>query len=270
MRYPGEYAPYNAVNTLVFAAAALVAAYLIYKLLKFWRVEVNAKFVLAVTPFVLFGSALRVCEDAKILPRETSFFGVPLFLFITPGIYFLVFGVVVASVWLGGVLESAKKISREKFMAVVGITLFLLAFSVTLPLQKYWLHAAAIIGLGALGVAFLEVISRALKHESELIERLAVFSQCLDGGATFVATAFGTPSANYFEQHVVGGAVIGAGGPLAFLALKTVFALAVVLVVRSELRKPSETRVRNYLLLLVTIFGLAPGARDLLRLSAGV
>ena len=42
--HPNDYAPYNAVNTLVFAAIALCAAYVIYKGLQRSHIKINERF----------------------------------------------------------------------------------------------------------------------------------------------------------------------------------------------------------------------------------
>jgi len=270
MRSPQDYAPYNLANTLAYAAAALVAAYLIYRLLKHLRVRIDEKFFAAILPFVLFGSALRVIEDSGILPRVVDLFGVELFPFITPGIYFLTFGAVVLSLAAALVAEKKFKTPAWKVLGGLGCVLALAALAPVLASVKYLFQGLLILVLGAAGIVLFEGLSRLLKRENKWVERAAVFAQCFDGAATFVGVGIGTPSATYFEQHVVGGALIGAAGPIAFYGLKVVFALAAVLVIRSELGKTEDAEKRNYVLLLLTIFGLAPGLRDALRIMGGV
>jgi uncharacterized membrane protein len=58
------------------------------------------------------------------------------------------------------------------------------------------------------------------------------------------------------------------GGPLLFFLVKIAFVYLAVEVFRRETEKKSETR--TYLLLLITIFGLAPGVRDALRITCSV
>lgn len=270
MRYPAQYAPYNLVNTLVFAILALVAVFFIYKLLKRWRVEIGTRFFLAIIPFVLFGSALRVCEDARLLPREINLGGMPLFPFITPGIYFLVFAYVIIALAMGKLLERMRTIPKERTLGAIGIVLFLAPFALIVLKLKYFAHAAGIVGIGVVGVILLYALYRHLNWKTELVERLTVFAQCLDGGATFVGVAIGTPSATYFEQHVVGNALIGLGTPLLFMSIKFAFIIGATALLRREMKRPEERKQRNYLLLLLMIFGLAPGVRDLLRIAAGV
>ncbi|NYZ75583.1 DUF63 family protein [Candidatus Micrarchaeota archaeon] len=270
MRHPESYAPYNLVNTVVYAVAALVAAYLIYKLLKRLGVKIDERFVAAIIPFVLFGSALRVIEDAGILPRAVNFLGVELFPFVTPGIYFLTFGAVVFSLAIALIAERKFNAPVWKVLGGLGCLFAAAALAPVLLSAKYLFQGLLILVLGAAGLFLFEGLSRLLKQQNNWVERAAVFAQCFDGAATFVGIGIGTPTSTYFEQHVVGGTLIGAMGPIAFYALKVAFALAAVMLVKKELEKPVDFEKKNYVLLLLTIFGLAPGARDALRIMAGV
>ena len=58
-----SYSGYNIVNTLTYAAIAILAVYLIYGVLKN-RIKIDKKFVCAILWFVLFGSTLRVVTDS--------------------------------------------------------------------------------------------------------------------------------------------------------------------------------------------------------------
>ena len=70
---------YNAINTITYAAIALLAAYLLYKGLQRLKIKIDDSFVPSIIPFILFGSTLRVVVDANILPYS--------YLTTTPGIY---------------------------------------------------------------------------------------------------------------------------------------------------------------------------------------
>ncbi|MEW5954978.1 MAG: DUF63 family protein [Candidatus Micrarchaeota archaeon] len=270
MRHPESYAPYNLFNTLAYAAAALVAAYLIYKLLKRLGVRIDERFFAAILPFVLFGSALRVIEDAGILPRAVHFLGLELFPFVTPGVYFLTFGAVIFSLAAALAAERKLGVPAWKVLGGLGCVFAFAALAPVLASVEYLFHGLLILLLGAAGIALFEALSRLLKQRGSWVERTAVFAQCFDGAATFVGVGIGTPSSAYFEQHVVGGALIGVGGPAAFYGLKVAFALAAVWLVKSELGKKEDSEKKVFVLLLLTIFGLAPGVRDALRIMAGV
>ena len=269
MRYPGQYPPYNIYNTAAFAIIALVAVYCIYWFVtKKLKLQVDEQFFFAAIPFVVFGAFLRVIQDAALLPREVVVAGVSLFPFITPGIYFLAFFVLVAGFAVNW-LYDRKNAVRDT--AYVGW--FFAAVSLAILLSRMSFPNLAI-GVGiialAVGCALLFwLLDKNVFHKvTQKIELAVVFGQCLDGAATFLGVGY----AGYGEQHVVGNAVIdNLGGPVTFFLVKMVFAFAVVYLARSEFSsKPGDQRARVFLLLLITIFGFGPGLRDLSRIVLGV
>lgn len=76
---------YNPVNTMGYGIILALSVYWIYSLLDKKNIDVDMRFALAIVPYILLGSVLRVLEDA-------SYFGEPLrYLMISPLIY----------IWLG-------------------------------------------------------------------------------------------------------------------------------------------------------------------------
>ena len=274
MQYPDKYAPYNIVNTVVYAALALLAVWLIFEGLKRVGLKADEGFYFAILSFVVFGSAVRVITDAGILPREVTVAGNTFYPFITPGIYVVVFLVVVASI-AASLLLATKKKKAVWWLNVIGQWLAVGALLVLVPLLGFWVHGLLMVLLGLVGVGALKAWERVKKGKTRFsaIELFTAFSQCFDGAATFVGVGIGTPATTYGEQHVVGNFVMDLlGGPLAFYFVKLAFVLAVIFLLRRELneKKPGEAEEKNYILLIITIFGLAPGVRDALRIIAGV
>jgi len=269
MRYPGQYAPYNIYNTAAFAVVAMVAVYCIHWLVtKKLRLKINEEFFFAAVPFVAFGAFLRVIQDASLLPREVIVAGVSLFPFITPGIYFLVFFALVAGFAASWMIDKKTAVKNTK---KVGWFFAAASFLVLISRASF---PNAMIGVGIIALATVCVLvfkfaDRKFFHKkAENIEIATVFGQCLDGAATFLGVGF----AGYGEQHVVGNAVMaGFGGPVAFFLLKVAFAFVVIHVARREFSKSdSDSQARTFLLLLIAIFGLGPGLRDLSRIVLGV
>jgi len=269
MRYPGQYAPYNIYNTAAFAIVAIVAVYCIYQLVsRKLKLKIDGEFFFAAVPFVLFGAFLRVIQDAALLPREVVVAGIPLFPFITPGIYFLTFFVLVAGFTASWVID---KKTVVKNTAKAGWLFAIVSLLVLLARANF---PNAAIGFGIVAIAagcallFRLADDKIFKKKTERIELATVFGQCLDGAATFLGVGF----AGYGEQHVVGNAVMaGLGGPAAFFLLKVAFAFVVIHVARCEFSaRPEDAQARTFLLLLIATFGLGPGTRDLARITLGV
>ncbi len=264
--YQDKYPPYNVYNTLVYAAIAIAAVYLVYRLLKSRGFVFDEAFFKSVIPFVAFGILMRVGEDGGILPRVVEIAGLQVFPFVTPGIYIITF-LLLLWTWF---LAKKTSASHEEFckktlyagLALTALAAFI-SLGVLLRMQNY--AAFALIAFGGLAVWFaFKTVWKARGLDASFAEQAAVFSQALDGSATFVGVQF----LGYSEQHIVGNAIFGLfGGPWAFLLVKIIFAFGVVELLRREKANEEE---KNFILLLITILGLAPGLRDALRILAGV
>lgn len=280
LRYPGQVAPYNVVNTATFALMALVAVFLIYKLLRTLKVEIDGSFVFAVMPWAVLGSVVHVLEDAGVLPRLVRVGGFETYPFVTPYIYFLIFFASILALLL------AKKISKSNTefngrYQQFGIALVVLALLPLLTRVQYALHGLLILALALVGTGVVFLLTRQLFKSKanpkgrplDKLELLLAFAQSFDGAATAVGVGIGTPTVHYVEQHVVGNAIFDFfGTPFAFYGVKLLFAALVIWAIRRELKtdKPDDARERAFLLMLLAIFGLAPGLRDALRLIVGV
>lgn len=248
---------YNPVNTAVYAAVALLAAYLIYRMLKWLKIKVDEGFISAIATFVLFGSTLRVVVDANILPYT--------YVTTTPGIYFLISFITIAAVLI------LHRFSMLRRLWQLGALLWLASLAPLIPIFRNFDFLALILLLALAGAALGNAVFTHLKVRCRWQYLLVVFSHALDGAATFVSIDIFSKAAGagYFEQHVVTNVIASAfGGFWAFYAIKILFAIAAVwLLDRDSGLKDGE---RNYVILLVIIFGLAPGVRDVLRLLCGV
>src|SRR5512133_3930095 len=87
---------YNLVNTFTWAVVRGSCVFGVFKLLKKLEVKIKPEFIISIIPFVLAGSSLRVLEasPADIFQPPYSY------LLITPNIYFLVFVITVACLWI--------------------------------------------------------------------------------------------------------------------------------------------------------------------------
>ncbi len=257
IKYPDRYAPYNVVNTFTFAILAIIAVYLIYKFLNSSGIKTDERFYWSVIPFVFFGSIVRVLSDAQALPRAVEIAGITFYPFITPTIYVLVFAITIAAL-----LVSRKFSDWHGMFFKTGAVL---AFLSILPLVFLFKNFALFAGIIAI-VAAVAALLFVSPWKTTKIEKGIILSQGFDGAATFIGVQFG----GYGEQHVVGNLIFDVfGGPWAFLVVKLLFAVAVVYVLRKEALNAKAEEIA-FVSLIITIFGLAPGLRDSLRLLAGV
>jgi len=273
-----EHSGYNAVNTIVYASIALAAAYGMYRILRRERIGIDERFILSIIPFILLGSTVRVVTDSIdtgvmqmhrgqlfglydiILNSHVYDYG---YLTVTPGIYVVVGLLAFASV----VIFNGMK--RRALIAPFGAALWLIHLAVLAPLFRFYYYAFLAAALAIGGALVGTQILKRMGVKLSLSSSLAVFAHALDGASTFVVIDVFGPAVGkqYFEQHVLSN-LLGsiANSFFLFFAIKVLFATAAVYLIEKE----SETREEKYFIfLLLIIFGLAPGLRDLLRMLVG-
>ncbi|VVC03189.1 Uncharacterised protein [Candidatus Burarchaeum australiense] len=268
---------YNLINTLIYAVIALAAAWLIYKALRREKIAIDEKFILSIMPYVLLGSTARVITDAVDTGVMKAFAaaGNPIasfvlnshfydysYLTVTPGIY-IVTGLVTLAAVFG--LNRAR---RPDLILPLGLILWLSQLALLAPVLTYWSFAALALGLALAGTAAGYLVLKRLKA-SGLAGTLVIFGQALDGAATFtVIDIFGPATGmHYFEQHVLSRAIGALGNSMfSFFVIKVALSTAFVVLLSRNSEDKQETL---YVALLLIIFGLAPGTRDLLRMLAG-
>jgi uncharacterized membrane protein len=258
---------YNAVNTLVYAAVAIAAVYLLYRLLK-GRVRFDDGFVRSVLCFVLLGSTMRVITDSidtGVFKPVTPIHQLVLeshiwdysYLTVTPGIYIVTAALLLVS------MAILYRMKRMEWLGYVGLALWLPQFLLLLPFMNYILYSIPIIILAAVP-AYI-----ALKYFKDPILAAIVAGQALDGAATFfIIDIFSKLTGKaYFEQHVLSSGIGAiAGTYFAFYLVKVGIAFVAAYVIKKEKMDSEE---KCYIALLLMIMGFAPGIRDVLRMILG-
>ena len=268
---------YNAVNTLIYAAIALGAAWLIYRTLRREKIKIDEHFVLSVIPYVLLGSTARVITDAVDtgVMQLSAGAGNPLaqlvlnshlydysYLTVTPGIYVVTGLITLAAVF------GFNRMRRPELVAPVGIVLWLSQLIILAPLLQFWYFGALALLLALVGTLAGSLVLRQLKMPS-LVGSLVIFSHALDGAATFVVINIFGPAVgkSYFEQHVLSRLIGSVGNSMfSFFAVKVAVATLAMVVLEKDGEDKQE---KLFIALLLLIFGLAPGVRDLLRMLCG-
>lgn len=260
---------YNIVNTITYAAIALVCVFLIFRWFKKSGIKVDSKFISNIIPFVLLGSTVRVVTDSiytgvfkpitpihkAILDSHIYDYG---YLTTSPGIYIVTAGILLLSLF---VLYKIKKLDK---LWIVGTVLFVPHFLLLVPFMKYAIYSIPIILLAVIPALIIFKL-----YKSKLYSAM-VFSQALDGAATFFVIDFGAKlmGIQYGEQHVISRGVGELFGTFfTFYLIKVLIASAVAYLLNSE--KKANEEEKNFICLLIIIIGLAPGVRDILRMVVG-
>ncbi len=264
-------ASYNPVDTVTYAILLGISLFGVYKLLEKLKVEIDTSFIIAVTPYILAGSSLRVLEDSDV-------FSPPLkYLFITPIIYFVIFAVTVSILSLAIALER-KGIIKDYhiFFCTGGIawTLVNIASLIVLGEVKHLEYAAAIFVLGLLSTGAVYLVSSKLNF-TLLTNKLNIsilFTHLLDASSTYV----GMDWLGYYEKHVVPTFFIDIAEKftdhpaLVMYPLKLLVFIPVFYMLDSQFNEDRDKIFIPLMKLVIIVLGLSPALRNTLRILMGV
>lgn len=241
--YFAESVGYNPVNTIAYAIILVFFAIIVFEILKRLKIRIDKRLALAVSPFVVFGSSVRVLKDAGILTE---------YIFITPGIYFLTFGITFLTLIISIILQRKKGIPYFKTMFLIGLILI----CPVLGFLKY----RNFIGVGYVLLWFTPWII-ILKTISWLSENKAITGvHMFDATTTFVSLNY----FGYYEQHVLPRYIIELfGTSFSFIILKFIVIVSILLLIDNF---SDDREFNNYIKLIIAILGAATGTRDFLRL----
>jgi len=296
---------YTVVSEIGYAVTLIFMLAGVYFLLRRLDVGRERGLFFALVPFMFFGGALRVVEDANdAVPQGVDqAIAYPLnALIISPIIYFTVFALTLATL-LGGVwLSHSGYIERYEYPLFAGGVVYLL---VTVGYLTYFVTTE--LGPAASGAGFYPQVTVAVVALSLLIagavylaaDRFAptvtagtgligfvvLFGHALDGVANVLAAdwseAFGLPF-SYSPKHPVNEFIISLaqgvlppsvietiGTAWPFLLVKIVAAILVVYIFDEQIFEESP-RYAILLLIAILAVGLGPGTRDMLRATFGI
>jgi len=244
---------YNPVNTFTWAIILVLAVILVYRTLKKYDIRFDVKFTAGNIPFVLFGSSLRVVEDAGFLSPPTSYF------FMTPLIYVIIFLIAFPSLLL------SIKLRKDRYWihyASVGLILFLLTISLlflNLKPVNWWVLPSTFLFACLLTFFYTLVTSRLYSKMNNILSRSVFFSHMVDGFATFAGIQY----LGYWELHVLPRFLINTFGPWIMIPAKIVVFLIILYVLDST----EEEEMKDFVKFVLIVLGLAPGMRDGLRMT---
>ena len=293
---------YTIVSEIGYMVLALYFLIGVFLLLDRLEIDLDREFFFALLPFMLFGGALRVVEDAtdSVPAGVDSFLSYPLnTLFISPVIYFTVFGLalgaLIASVELAdrGVVDSAERTLGTIGIAILALTAGYLGFlGLTVDYVGFYpqvvvftigLASIFAYGLYALADRYAPEINRGTGY----VGLAVIWAQAVDGVANVLMSdwtqTIGLPDTiSYTAKHPANAAIIDItqtvlpasiiemfGSSWPFLLVKLAVPLAIVWLFNEEFMAESP-RYSYLLLVAVAAVGLGPGSRDMMRAALGI
>lgn len=235
---------YDVPKTLTYGIIFILAILLIFKILKKLKIKIDKKLALAISPYIVFGGAIRVLQDAGILNS---------YLFVTPGIYIFVFSIVFSAILFSIYLEKKKGIPYFKPVFLIGIIL------AALPLA--FLEIINFYGIGLVILFYLPwvLIFYFLKTWS-LENRLVTLIQMFDATVTFTALQF----FGFGEQHILPTFLIKLFSPVSFVFAKLIIVVLILILID---KFTEDKEFGRFLKLCIGILGGATGSRDFIALA---
>jgi uncharacterized membrane protein len=208
------------------------------------KIKIDKRLVIGISPYVFFGGILRVLEDAGTISS---------YWFVTPGIYFLVGFITIATLLFSVLIERKKGVPYFKILFIfgLGLVVFSLPFIELINLKGFLLILAFFLPW----VVIFYVVRWSL--ENKFVSLVHLF----DGTTTFVAMNF----FGYAEQHIFPTFVIGVFSPISFIFLKLVIIVPALILIDKICKNKEFAR---YLKLVIGILGGATGTRDMFGLLA--
>jgi len=243
---------YDITKTLLYALVLVAAVYSIYKTLKKFKIKIDHGLAIAVAPYVVFGGAIRVLQDAGAI---NSYF------FMTPGIYILVAGIAFSALLVSLFCQKKFNVPYYKIMFLFGV--LLLPFTLSqLNLSNFYGAGLVLLFFVPWVIIFKTPIPSALSKWSKE-NKIVTLVHMFDATTTTVALYF----FGYYEQHVLPTAFINVLGPFSFIPLKAATIIIILILID---RLSDDKEFNNYLKLVIGILGAATGFRDFISLLAMV
>ncbi len=165
---------YTLVSELTYGVILIVALFGIYKLLKKLKIVVDWRFCLALLPYIIFGPATRVLEDAQYFQEPVVYW------FISPLIYLQIAVYALGFLLLGYYLKyvsrkKSPKISLYYLYILFGVidVCYAIVWFLDIPYGLYIIHPLVFFLLSVL--AFVPVLHAWVKHQSLTINTV-IFS----------------------------------------------------------------------------------------------
>lgn len=285
---PVAYPGYTLVSEVGYVIVLLIALSGVVFMMDRLRVGTQTRFYWALVPFMFFGGALRVVEDAhNAMEGGGALASYPLnTLFISPIIYFTVFAItVVCLVAAAGLARNGYTDDLHKPLFAMGLGilvltvgyLFALAATPNNPVVFYPQVLAVILVLSAVSALVtwygIELAAPHFHAGTGLVGGMVLFAHAVDGAANVIGLDYMDDlgaGPNLVPKHPVNQFIVDAAGAAwPFLVVKMAAATFVLWIFEPELFDDSP-RYTMLLLVAVTAVGLGPGTRDMLRATLGI
>jgi len=285
---------YNIYNTLTWAVLLGLSLFGIIKLLKKLNLRIDAAFVLALAPHIVFWASARVVEDMNLVQPPHSY------ILITPFIYFLAFAftapLLVLCAYLGNRgYQWAPDYQRPMFwtgiVMVAGLYAWMLMSG---PVDRAWvplmvalfatIFTGATYAIACLWRSRAERMAAAdappaggkpavlpvwmgLGFLKDRLNLTLLFAHMFDASSTFIGVDL---IGMYEEKHVFPSFFIEATGTSAVMYPLKLLIFIPVLYILSRWYEEEDVQLANLIKFVILVLGFGPGIRNTLAMFFGV
>jgi len=248
---------YTVFNTIIYGVILVIAIFGIIKLFEHYKIN-PTDLIFPLIPFIFIGSGVRALVDNGIYPYTWAL--------ITPGIYFIVGGIAIATLLFSIYLQRWKDIDFRYTIFIIG---FIIATFILINIFN--LNLIAIIQVllvwGLFTFIFI-IIGRVwplfdIGSHNGKVNLSIISAHIFDATTTFIAVDY----YGYFEQHVLPNYIYGLSGTaISMFPLKIIVISLGLYMVDKYI---DDETIAGTLKLAIFILGIAPGVRNFLSLAMG-
>src|SRR4030042_3710404 len=232
---------YNFVNSMTYALLFVGSTYLFFLFLNKSKIRIDKRLAVAVLPYVVLGSFVRVLEDAHIV---TNYF------LVTPMIWAVFIFGVFSLIFISRLIERRFGIPYFKIMFLVAVFLLMIPVSM--------LHFKSLHGMWLTLMFFLPWIIVSCLAKWNIGNKLVSLAHIFDATVSVVAISY----FGFFEQYPIP-RMLSSINPSLYIMIKAVVVVGFMILID---RFSKEREFNNYLKLIIGILGLGPGLRNFISL----
>ena len=277
---------FTLVSEIIYGIFVIGALYWLLVLFKKWDIKIDRSFFVALLPFIMYGTIVRVLEDA-------AFFTEPfVFWFVTPLVYFQSLFFFLIFLLIGRILAKQKWLPSitQMQIAFTGGLLLLIPFlyhMVLWILGDQWSYSTGVrfdvffvvsvflffIVLAVYGIGRIFKKNPSISIYAGIVNLSMILGHMLDGITSWISIydPFNMGLPGYVEKHPASDLILQIWPPL-FPIIKFLLIIVVIylfdVLYKDELKE--YPRLVPLLKIGIFILGFAPGLRDLLRVIMGV
>ena len=244
---------YTIFNTLVYGIILVIFIYLIIKMFKNFNIN-PISLIFPLIPFILLGSGVRALVDNGIYPYS--------WFLITPGIYFIIGGIAILSIYIGIFIQKRINIDYKYTIFIIGTILTIINY-IKIPAVNLTAILKVLLVWMIITIIFA-IASKIWNLYKDKINLSILSAHLFDASSTYIAVDF----YGYWEQHVIPNTIYNLSGTaITMFPLKIIVISFVLYLIDKYI---DDETISGTLKLSIFILGLAPGIRNFLSLAIGI